>query len=139
MKKKEDDVSSEIKKMKIYIAILAVIVVVMGVYVAAMSFGGLGKLGATGKASYLVTSPPTVIYVSDARNVGIGTNNPTDKLTVSGTTKSSNVFADHYLKIGTHVPGSNSCASDQRGNIIFTGAHFWGCTDSGQYQQLDSQ
>ena len=63
MKKKDDDFSSEIKKLKVYMTIMAIIIVVLGVYViaGAVRFSGLnGNIGGKAIAGATTSATDTI-------------------------------------------------------------------------------
>jgi len=62
--KKKSDVSSELKKMKIYMAIMAIVIVVMGIYVI---IGAVGNANPTGKAFESNASQPYDLANRDLR------------------------------------------------------------------------
>lgn len=88
MMKNQEDLSKQISNMKIYMAIMAIVIVVMGIYMVAGAVGFAGMKWNVGGKAYAITSgtTPGAIYVDSASNVGIGTSAPLSKLHVSGNT-----------------------------------------------------
>lgn len=128
--KKKIEVSSELKKMKIYMAIMAIVIVAMGVYIAV---GALGIINPTGKA---FISDPNLNYDQVTRSLSVSGNLDVNSANTPGILLNDQRSNGKDMRI---VTGTASSAIVAQGPLsIHTGSNMHPTSPNGERLRIDT-